>query len=170
MGGVQSRVNPSFEGRYLAVRDLNRFATRSIPVDCGPLPCYILRTSRQINFYLRCAKNGSVHEKLVMYCKEKTNGNFRVYKAGTSRHPIGYIKKKHQCYKVYTARNYCAKIRVQHERYEKVTTMVIGGHPGVEFVSRVRYESTSKKFRLDCENPMSLMQSFCFAVLCSVYI
>ena len=166
MGGAQSRVNPSVEGKYLAVPDLHQFSTRAMPVDSGPLPCYIVRKSGQIRFYLRCLKDGRVYRKLIMYCKEKSNGNFRLYKKGDSRNPIGYIKKGDRAYRVYTGRTYCAKIGIQHLRYEKVTTMIITGHRDSEFVSRVRYGNIAKKFRVDCQEPCSLLQAFAFAVLC----
>ena len=166
MGGAQSRVNPSVEGKYLAVPDLHQFCTRAMTVDSGPLPCFIVRKSGQIRFYLRCLKDGSVTQKLIMYCKQKSNGNFRIYKKGDSRHPIGYIKKGDRVYRVYCGRTYCAKIGIQHRRYEKVTSMIIIGHRDVEFVSRVRYQNITEKFRVDCEQPCSLLQAFAFAVLC----
>ena len=164
MRGAQSAVNPLLEGKFIAVKDLHRFSTRAMSVDDGPLPCYVVRKKGRIRFYLRCLRNGRVHKKLVLYCKRKRNGNFRIYKSGVSN-PIGYIKRGQHAYRVYVGRKYCAKIKVHHGGYEKVTTMVIG-HRGVEFTSRVPYKTSMKKFRVDCVHPCSLLQAFAFAVLC----
>lgn len=169
MGGAQSTINPSLE--WVAVRDLYRFFDQSIPVDC--LPCLLRKKRGQIRFYLRCLKKGRVKKKLLMYCKEKTNGNFRIYKAGTSRNPIGYIKKGRYSYKVLNqSRGYSAKIQVRRKIcgvYDKITTkMVIPGHRALVFVSsREQYANprTHKERRLDCLSPCSLLQAFCFGIL-----
>ena len=76
---------------------------------------------------------GEMSGVFKMYSKEKSNGNFRVYKADTSRNPIGYIKKGRYSYKVLNqSRGYCAKIQVRRQMcgvYDKITTkMVISGH------------------------------------------
>lgn len=169
MGGASSTITPSVEGKYLAVPNLGQFSTRTIPSDYGRLPCYVARKSDRWMFYLRCLKEGRVRKKTLLYCKQKSNGNFRVYKPG-SRNPIGYIKKGtgNDAYRVYCGRQYCAKICVRQQRYQKITTMVIRG--GVQFESRVRYQilKSSKTFRVDTVNPCNFIQSFAFAVLCSV--
>jgi len=167
MGAVQSTVNPSVEGRYLAVLDVHQFSTRSMPEDSGTLPCYIVSKSGQIGFYLRCLKNGRVRNKLIFYCKQKTNKNFRIYKPGFSTNPIGYIKKRHHAYRVYFGRTYCAKIVVQRQGTTIGTKMIIAGHQEFEFSSvRRANRPKPKKIRVDCLHPCSLFQAFCFAVLC----
>lgn len=166
MRGAQSAVNPLLEeNKFIAVKDLHRFSTRAMSVDNGPLPCYVVRKKGRIRFYLRCLRNGRVRKKLIMHCKRKRNGNFRLYQPGVFSNPIGYIKRGKHSYRVYVGRKCCAKIKVHHGRYQKVTTMVIG-HGGVEFTSRVPYKTKMKKFRVDCVHPCSLLQAFAFAILC----
>ena len=168
MGAAHSTINPSLE--WVVVRDLYRYFNQSIPVDS--FPCYLVRKKPgQIRFYLRCLKNGRVKKQLIMYCKEKSNGNFRVYKAG-SRSPIGYIKKGRYSYKVLDqSRGYCAKIQVRRQScgvYDKITTkMVISGHRLVFVSTRHAYAkpTTHKERRLDCLAPCSLLQAFCFGIL-----
>ena len=166
MGGAQSTINPSFE--WVTVRSFDQ----SIPVDC--LRCYLVRKKPgQIRLYLWCLKKGRPKKKMIMWCKEKTNGNFRIYKAGTRRNPIGYIKKGRYSYKVLNqSREYSAKIQVRRKafpRYNKITTkMVIAGNREMAFVSsREEYANprTHKERTLDCLGPSSLLQAFCFGIL-----
>lgn len=174
MAGAQSTIIPSRD--WVAVQGLDRCLDQSIPVDC--LPCYLLRKKPgQIRFYLRCLKKARVKKKMIMYCKQKTNGNFRIYKAGTSRNPIGYIKKGRYSYKVLNqSREYCAKIQVRRKvfpRYNKITTkMVIAGQRGMVFVSsREEYANparTHKERRLDCLAPASFLQAFAFGIVADV--
>ena len=102
-----------------------------------------------------------------MYCKQKSNGNFRVYKAGDSRHPIGYLKKGPNGYRAYAGRTYCAKISIRRRGKKITTKMVIAGHEEIGFASsRGAYKKTPKEFRVDCIQPCRLFQAFCFAVFC----
>ena len=171
MGAAHSTINPSLE--WVAVRDLCRYFNQSIPVDS--FPCYLVRKKPgQIRFYLRCLKKGRVKKELIMYSKQKRNGNFRLYKAGTSRNPIGYIKKGRYSYKVLNqSRGYSAKIQVRRQScgaYDKIITkMAISGHRLVFVSTRELYAQpptvTHKERRLDCLTPCSLLQTFCFGIL-----
>ena len=41
----------------------------------------------------------------IMYSTQKTNKNFRIYRTGTNKNPIGYIKKKRNVYRLYCQKN-----------------------------------------------------------------